>query len=53
MKRLKKEIVAIITQSTLWNSGKEAHNALSELTESVYHFIINTKKNEKTKEECK
>ena len=39
----KKEIAEMITTSTLWNFGKDGHNALSELTETIYDIIVNAK----------
>ena len=32
-------IAKIICESSLWNCGKDSHNALSELTESIYGLL--------------
>lgn len=39
MKELEKEILNIITKSSLWNLGKNSHNALSELTIAIATHI--------------
>lgn len=38
-KTLHEEIAHIISDSSLWNLGKDAHNALSELTCAIVDFI--------------
>ena len=35
----REQITEIITTSTLWNVGKDGHNALSELVETLYEAV--------------
>ena len=37
---MKRKIAKIITQSSLWNLGANSHQALSELTETLYQEIL-------------
>jgi hypothetical protein len=37
---MKKALANIICESTLWNVGKEGHNALSELVTSLEYYIL-------------
>jgi len=40
-------IAKIICESSLWNCGKDSHNALSELTESIYGLLDQVRKEER------
>jgi len=39
MIKMKKDLANIITSSSLWHLGRDAHNALSELVETLTDFI--------------
>ena len=41
---IKMKLCEIIVKSSLYNLGKDAHNALSEIVESLYAFIKELKK---------
>jgi len=40
--KIKEQLAKIIVNSTLWNIGKDGHNALSELVEAIFDFIKKT-----------
>jgi hypothetical protein len=41
---LEHNIAKIITDSSLWNLGKDSHNALSELTKSILELVSQDRK---------
>ena len=44
---MRERIAKVISDSTLWDLGKDGHNALSELTESIYSLFLSELPKEK------